>query len=457
MELECSSQAELLKEADDELARRALPGVWAIIAMVQFLLVASSYFREHAIISALFALVSVGASVLRLFLIIRKRAIYDVNPRLWSVLFAASVFAVASAWGLLTSYTIRVHGYGNWNLLLLTFCVLGISAGAIVSFAPRYRFLIFHVVPLLLPPVVADLYAGGEQGYAMAVITLLYGAFLLLQARYVNRRYWEGLRGRHLLESAKKLAEAASEAKSMFLANMSHELRTPMNGIIGMTELALATDLTDEQRDLLETTRSSADSLLRLLNDLLDFSKIEANELLLEHLTFDVRQVLHDIVRSFTSQARQKGLRLTFEASQDVPGQAVGDPLRLRQVLVNLIGNAVKFTHQGEISVKVRRGHSEVNNVALHFSVNDKGIGIPLEKQQLIFQPFCQADGSTTREYGGTGLGLTICSRLVDLMGGKIWLESESGQGSTFHFTAVFGVPLDAVRSDIRAVAIPAR
>ena len=443
MDLECRSTAELLKEADTDLASRALPAAWGIIGMVLFLLAASSSLRAHPILAALFALVNIGASVLRVFLIVRKPAIYDANPTRWRVLFVATVFSIGIAWGLLTSYTIVVHGYGDWDVLLLTVCMLGMGAGAVVSFAPRYSYLFYHVLPLLLPPFAVHLYVGGQQGYSMAAMVFVYAAFLMAQARYVNRRYWESLRGRHLLESAKKLAEAASEAKTIFLANISHELRTPMNGIIGMTELALSTEITDEQRDLLETTRSSADALLRLLNDLLDFSKIEAKELLVEQVIFDLHKLLDEIMKSFRPQAAQKGLHLSFELAPDVPRKAVGDPGRLRQVLLNLIGNALKFTHQGDIDVSVAVERAEGSSVALHFSVKDMGIGIAAEKQRMIFQPFCQADGSTTRVYGGTGLGLTISSRLVGLMGGKIWLESEPGRGSTFHFTAVFGVAVE--------------
>ena len=248
---------------------------------------------------------------------------------------------------------------------------------------------------------------------------------------------------RQQLERSKKAEKAALEAgrlKSEFLANMSHEIRTPMNVIMGMTELTLDTELHSKQRRYLDMVKNSANSLLTIINDILDFSKIEAGKLDLEPIEFNLVETLGEVAKTLRARASQKGLDLSCRIQPSVPEFLVADPTRLRQILVNLVGNAIKFTERGEVRIQVKLNSESESEVGLHFAVSDTGIGIPKEQQQLIFASFAQADGSTTRRFGGTGLGLAISSQLVSLMGGRIWAESDVGEGSTVHFTARAGL-----------------
>ncbi len=305
-----------------------------------------------------------------------------------------------------------------------------------------------------------DVFFGGKEytitSNRFQILDLLFSSFEnAVQKNQELENAIENLqRTQEALAEAKEVAEKANRAKSLFLANMSHDIRTPMNGIIGMTDLCLETHLDEEQREYLNMVRMSADSLLSLLNDILDFSKIEGNMLELENIDFNLRDHLEDILKTLALLAHKKGLELACRIENDVPIALVGDPGRLRQVIVNLIGNAVKFTEKGEILLEVRRVEESEDAATLHFSIKDTGIGIPIDKQKTIFDAFSQADESTTRKYGGTGLGLSISGKLVSLMGGSIGVDSVPGEGSTFHFDAAFRMKGQPDESRLKEVTV---
>lgn len=432
------------RECHSGFAVRLRKGLFAYPVLITVIWITTTYREEHpAVIAALTILLAIGTAI-RILVIAQEKRMTGADSESWLRVVAVSTLLLSLPLGLLQAHSILAYGFSNWNFTIIMIFVTGLASGSTVTFAPNLKLLRLQIIGLLVPELCVGLLRTDGHSHAYAFGTLAFVLFTLLQGKRSEALYWDQVVSRYLeeertkeVEQARSIAEQAVKARGEFLANMSHEIRTPMNAVIGMTSLILDQDLPEETLSYVNVIRSSSDALLTIINDILDFSKIESGKLDLEHEPLCLRDCVEEVLEVLSTKANEKEIEMIADLDPGIAEWVYGDVTRLRQILLNLVGNAVKFTSRGEVVVSVRL-QEEHGKAQLYASVRDTGIGIPEEKVGELFQLFTQADASTTRRFGGTGLGLAISKRLTELMGGRIWVQSQPGVGSNFQFVVPY-------------------
>jgi signal transduction histidine kinase/ActR/RegA family two-component response regulator len=446
------------RQVDLDQGTRLIHALYGYPLFLLVLYKTTDIYREHTHVMVVATCVLLMALLSRMGILAISEELYSFNPMLWRVLIACSVFAVSFTAGFMHAAITMFYGVSCWTYSVSIIAMSACTGGALAAFVPNPGLRKLNLYGHLVPGTVAAWIFCGERGYAVVMASCMLLVFAVLQGSRLQVAYWDQLvqRFRDLersreLEAARVAAEGANRAKSFFIANMSHEIRTPLNGVIGMINLAMETASEKDRKECLSSACNSAEYLLAVINEILDFSKLEAGKLVIEFADLDLHKLVSEALAMFSLQAERKGIQLALKIDPRVPALVRGDSVRVRQIIINLLGNAIKFTHAGSITLSAESSPSDPLSVT--FCVQDTGIGIPPDKQELIFEAFSQADASTTRRFGGTGLGLTICTRLITAMSGKIWVESEPGQGSTFYFSLPFLPPQDTALPQTRQPA----